>query len=191
MGKRLKIFVDMDNTVVSNKGIVECCREDNPSLNIPEYGTVPLTWNFENYNLPNDFGKYFADERSYKKEYIMDNCVEVMEYLSKDYDIFICTRCSYGLDMKLKFIKENFPMVKGTIIVASEHFEDKSNIGNEWGNYLIDDKTQSFKDSKRFNILFGQYDYNKDIQGYRINKRCMNWLEIKNIIDKRKFMLED
>ena len=35
--------------------VINCCREDNPDREIPDYGTKEVTWNFENYNLPNGF----------------------------------------------------------------------------------------------------------------------------------------
>ena len=35
--KSKKIFVDRDNTVIdTSRGIVTCCRKENPKMNIPE-----------------------------------------------------------------------------------------------------------------------------------------------------------
>ena len=189
---RRRIIIDFDNTLINTaKGVINCCREDNPDREIPEYGAKEVTWNFENYNLPNDFGKYFQDKRTYKKEYIMDNCLEVLEELSKDYDLHVCTRCSYGMDMKKEFIEENFPMIKSVIFICSDDFREKVMISNNWGDYMIDDKPECFHGSNRFNILFGDYEWNKDKNGSRINVTCTDWLKVKEVIDKRKFMLEE
>ena len=63
------IFCDLDNTIFNtSKAIVECCRKENPKMNIPEYGTVELDWKFTNYNLPKDYWKHFANAKAYKKE---------------------------------------------------------------------------------------------------------------------------
>ena len=62
------IFIDLDNTLIdTSRGIVTCCRKENPKMNIPEYGTVELDWKFSNYNLPKDYWKHFANAKAYKK----------------------------------------------------------------------------------------------------------------------------
>ena len=111
------IFVDLDNTLIdTSRGIVECCRKENPKMNIPEYGTVELDWKFSNYNLPKDYWKHFANAKAYKKEYTIEDAITTLKILKdRGYRLFVLTRSNMGLDMKMSKLWEYFPFMDGAI----------------------------------------------------------------------------
>ena len=140
------IFVDLDNTLIdTSRGIVTCCRKENPKMNIPEYGTVELDWKFSNYNLPKDYWKHFANAKAYKKEYIIEDAITTLKILKdRGYRLFVLTRSNMGLDMKMSKLWEYFPFMDGVIFLASYNFEDKTLVANDDESILIDDSQKQW-----------------------------------------------
>ena len=179
------IFCDLDNTLIdTSRGIVECCRKENPKMDIPEYGTVELDWKFTNYNLPKDYWKYFANAKAYKKEYIIEDAITTLKILKdRGYRLFVLTRSNMGLDMKMSKLWEYFPFMDGAIFLASYNFEDKTLVANDDESILIDDKPETMV-GRKHGILFGEYQWNKEARESGEYICAKNWKEVLAQIEK-------
>ena len=189
-----RILVDFDMTIVnSTSRLIELYQEDTGDYSKPYEGNEDkLTWDF-GYFIPKDYNalKYFADPRLMENVKFIDGAKETLEALSFYYDVYIMTRSSCNLDNKIKFIKEELPFVKGTIFVSSSDFTDKALFSNDFDTVLIDDRVDCFYKSNRLNLLFGEYDWNKQEELDKFRKdndiftplyRAKTWSDILHLL---------
>ena len=193
MGKK-RILVDFDMTIVnSGKRIIELYQEDTGDCVMPYEGNEDkLTWGFDNF-IPKEYNalKYFSDPRLMDNLEFIEGAKETLEALSCYYDVYIITRSSCNLDNKIEFIKKELPFIKGTIFVSSSDFTDKALFSNDFDTVLIDDRVDCFYKSNRLNLLFGEYDWNKqeEIDKYRKENdiytplyRAKSWSNILHLL---------
>lgn len=128
----------------------------------------------ENYHRPG----FFRDLP------IMENAVEVIEALHKEYELFIVTAAMgfpHSFVDKYNWLKEHFPFIDHKHYVFCGH---KYMIQ---ADYLIDDNSYNFKGFAGQGLLFSAPHNSKETEGDF--KRVDNWLEIKELLLSKKNLL--
>lgn len=133
------------------------------------------------------FFDYFKTVDMYENAPLLDNCYEVLEELSKNYEIYICTDyiwkdivpdCGHVLNIKYKYLYKTLSFIKpGNYI-----FTSSKNIVN--CDIKIDDKLSNLSGAST-KLLFTAY-HNRSITDEELKEqnviRVNNWLEIKDIL---------
>ena len=135
------------------------------------------------------FFKWFRNYNMYDYCTLLPNVKEVLEALSKEYEIFIGTSyiirdiikdTGFLLEQKYNFLVENFPFINPYNIV----FLGNKSVLN--CDIKIDDRIDNLKGAKT-KLLFTAF-HNKDIPKELLDKeginRVNNWKEIENILLK-------
>ena len=141
-----------------------------------------------------EFKKIYAFKNLYRKEddsFIepLSNCVEVIERLNQNYDIYIVTSyvwkenvidASHNLKYKYEYLRHFFPFLDCNNLIF---ISDKSKINFDIG---IDDRPKNLISCEK-KILFTEFR-NKKISKEDLEKdniiRVNNWLEIQEILIK-------
>lgn len=181
-----RIMVDMDD-VITTGGFLHL---------INEYLKTNYTENdFESFYMqdivPNKdkFFKWFKTNNMYDYCSLTPNVYEVLEKLSKNYEIFIGTSyiirdiikdTAFLLPQKYEFLINNFPFINPNNII----FLGNKSVLN--CDIKIDDRIDNL-DGAKTKILFTAW-HNKNISKDELNnkgiKRANNWKEIENIFLK-------
>ncbi len=133
------------------------------------------------------FFEYFKTVDMYENAPLLDNCYEVLEALSKYYEIYICTDyiwrdivpdCGHILDTKYKYLYKMLPFIKPSNYV----FTSSKNIID--CDIKIDDKITNLSGAE-MKLLFTAY-HNRNIGNKELEEqnviRADNWLAIKDIL---------
>ena len=178
-----KLYVDYDGTIVNTiKTIVSLYNEDFKYYKDYEYihWEDINTWNFLECNCASSeyINTYFNQQRFYDNLEYMDNAKEVLDRLSKEYEIIIVSMgYSPNLYGKKIWILENIPYAK-FIGVNFKEYPDKSHIDMSDDIY-IDDNEKNLNTNAKENICFGKiYEWNKNWNG----KRIYDWIELENYL---------
>lgn len=181
-----RIMVDMDD-VITTGGFLHL---------INEYLKTNYTENdFESFYMqdivPNkdEFFKWFKTNNMYDYCSLTPNVYEVLEKLSKNYEIFIGTSyiirdiikdTAFLLPQKYEFLINTFPFINPNNII----FLGNKSVLN--CDIKIDDRIDNL-DGAKTKILFTAW-HNKNISKDELNnkgiKRANNWKEIENIFLK-------
>ena len=181
-----RIMVDMDD-VITTGGFLHL---------INEYLKTNYTEDdFESFYMqdivPNkdEFFKWFKTHNMYDYCSLTPNAYEVLEKLSKNYEIFIGTSyiirdiikdTAFLLPQKYEFLINTFPFINPNNII----FLGNKSVLN--CDIKIDDRIDNL-DGAKIKILFTAW-HNKNISKDELNnksiKRANNWKEIENILLK-------
>lgn len=119
--------------------------------------------------------KYLHTEGFFKDMAVIEDSQEVIEKLSKKYEIFIATAAMEfptSFVHKYEWVKQHFPFIPWTHIVFCG---DKSIIH---ADYLIDDHTRNFKRFSGQGILFTSPHNVNESWSPRVN----NWQEVAKLL---------
>ncbi len=180
----MTLMIDMDDVMVQG-GFIALLNE--------YMGTNYVESDFKNFYmqdiLPDKeaFFKWFKDKNIYEYCHIAPNAKEVIEELSKKYDLYIGTsyiyreipeECGYILKQKHEFLVKEFPFIKPSQYIFL------SNKALLQTDIKIDDRTDNLKNAKR-KILFTAY-HNEAISDEELEKmgieRAKDWLAIKEML---------
>jgi 5'(3')-deoxyribonucleotidase len=179
MKKRLFIGLDLDNTILDTPKILWKLYNLRYKTNIPYI--EDCGWDFKGLfkqeDLPKVF-KLFDDEEFYNYVETFDNAIEVIKELAKDHKIIIASKHKLSRrPITRKWVKETF-----NDKVELMYFDDfnKSALGKV--DVFMDDRLdalENMKDYARFNLCYGNYKWNKEWEGIRIE----DWSAFRRFID--------
>lgn len=173
-----KIVIDLDSTIIDTcKSIINLHNKLNDKKIIyQDY----YTWNFypmiKTEEELSELFKLFDHEEFYSNEtlVVFDKAIQIINELSMQNDIVICSKHdSIRRNITSKWIYETFPTVD---ILFTDTF-DKGIVGHV--DIAIDDKPEALSSiNADYKILFGTYDWNKDIN----TSRASDWSELYKMI---------
>ena len=174
------IVIDLDDTIINTgETVINLYNKKYPKEKLiyienHKWGFAPIIKTEEQFNK---IMNLFEEEDFYENIIIRDNSVQIINKLSKIFNIIICSKHSEKRrGITLKWIRQVMPKVKVSFV---DEFEEKYKIANK-ADIIIDDKPESFfKLSKKvIPILFGNYEWNKGNDYLRAN----NWNELEFLI---------
>lgn len=131
---------------------------------------------------------YFENKNVYDYTYILPNAYDVMEKLSKKYELYIVTayifkddewKSAEHLKNKFNYLMKTFPFIKPEQYI----FTSSKEIIN--CDVRIDDKMSNLEGNAETKLLFSAY-HNKDISNKELEKeniiRVNDWKEIEKIL---------
>lgn len=172
MSKR-KLGVDLDSTLnnLAEVWLERYNKDYNDNL------TQWDCWNVVECVKP-ECGKKILDYLHEKDFFlnlgVRDNAIDVLDYLSKYFEIYIVT--AYSPDVcsdKAMWLKKHFPFIKQENIIF---INDKSLLHLD---FLIDDGPHNIEDFKYGLPIVYDMSYNEYLEDYNVFPRVKNWLEIK------------
>ena len=173
----MKIGIDMDDTICSTKESI--IKYQNIFIKDKNISLEEL-WNNNTYK--DEFlNKYLSD--IYNNALIKENCVYVLNKLSKDNELYIITaRTTNYIDDIIKLTKDyltnNNIKVKDIFINSKDKVDTciKNNI-----DLMIDDSYYNYQSLTNNNINTILFD---ELDSYKyINNRINNWNELINILN--------
>lgn len=181
------LIVDFDNTLVnSSETILRMLYWKNRHKTNNTFGYNPniLKWDFTPYAKTEEDTNFckaqFNNQRFYDELEPMKGALEVLRELHKNYRIVICSnRNVENIEMFVTTVRNLFGDVVDDIIPIIDSF-DKSIIK---ADIRIDDKIECMmNDYSSFNILFGDYGYNKNCDEDDFDCRVFSWNEVLNAV---------
>jgi len=184
MSKR-KFFVDFDGTICnSTKSFANTYNilyQNHPEFKLADY-TKLQQYNFRDIcPLVNNPLDIFDHDLFFQYlEFINNNTYEVLEKLSKKYQLIVVTiGTPLNLSKKSIWLSEKLPFIKDYVLLFNDGCKmNKSIISMEGkGNIFVDDVSSNlFSSNCERKILFGKrFIWNEDWQG----ETCDNWSEIE------------
>jgi len=182
---KVKFFIDMDSTITNS--VKSFCTTYNKIYQYyPEFKPADHT-KLKQYNFkcicPLVYNplEIFNHDLFFKNlEFINDNTYEVLEKLSRKYQLIIVTiGKSYNLSKKSIWLNEKLPFIKDYILLRNDGcVMDKSIVemsGN--GNIFMDDVESNLRSSNCDNkVLFGKrFEWNKKWDG----DWCLDWSDVE------------
>ncbi|MBW7893085.1 MAG: 5'(3')-deoxyribonucleotidase, partial [Chitinophagaceae bacterium] len=166
-----RIIIDMDEVMADTMGGMFTWYKERFILPL-DYEKMKGSWML---GIP-EAHKTMVREQLYSVGFfrhlpVMKDCVEVMEELNKQYEVFIvsaATEFPNSLKDKLEWLEEHFPFLTWRQLVLCG---DKRMIA---GDYMIDDHVRNLVHFKGKPYLYSTI-LNKDETGY---ERLNNWREI-------------
>lgn len=182
------IMVDMDEVLCIGGHLAVVNKFLNANYKIedlPGYFTEDLI----PHEKLKEYYQFFVTQNVYDYAELIPNAVEVLEKLSKRYEIFICT--AYGNDSyddmeqsqilvhKYKWLQKNFPFISSSHYI----FINQKNLLN--CDIKIDDRLLNLTGYGKQKFLFASY-HNKDITEEELKEvgaiRVSGWKEIERIL---------
>jgi len=167
-----RIAIDMDEVMADfmEKHLLHFNREFNDTVTIEQLAGTHLRE--LRPHLAKEARSFLEDPLYFRDLPVMPNSQEVIEELSKKYEIFITTAAMEvpaSFTAKYEWLKEHFPFLDEMNYVFCG---DKSIVD---ADYLIDDNSKHFKRFKGQGILYTA-PHNAHVTGFvRVN----NWLEVR------------
>ena len=182
-----KIMIDMDD-VICGGGFLALVNEF--------LGTAYREEDIKTYYLQdiipeekkNEWKEFFGSKNLYDYTYILPDAYEVMEKLSKKYELYIVTayifkddenKSAEHLKNKFNYLIKTFPFIKPQQYV----FTTNKEIIN--CDIKIDDRAANLKGKAEKELLFSAY-HNKNIPDEELKKdgliRVNNWKEVEKIL---------
>lgn len=182
------IMIDLDDTIVTGGylDIINKYLNENHTLEeLKSYRAEELLTD----GVTEDYVNYYYDHDVYQYTKILENAKEVLEKLSKKYDICICSSYIFPegveksylhMSNKYKYLIKEFPFLK------PENFIFTSRKDLVSCDIKIDDSLNNLKGSGE-KLLYTAY-HNKNISEDELEKlgikRVNNWLEIEKYLLK-------
>lgn len=188
MLRRKTLSFDFDNTLVNTaKCAIDLANKlYGFNVDVNSIDDKDIDWNLTNI-LPisnEQVGELFASKHLYDdaEKYIYKGWPEVLNQLSKDYDLEVVTLHSHGtIDIKYETVRRLFPQInKINIIPIYDELNvvfDKSCVTSE---ILLDDRADALKScNAKYKIIYGNFQWNKDCVDYQ---RILSPNEFLNIV---------
>jgi len=185
-----KLFVDMDSTITDS--IKSYCTVYNSIYNYKEGFKNAVAERVNQWDLKDECPlvenpeHIFSSRLFFTELEFMPNAYEVLERLSTQYELIICSIGTYdNISLKSIWIQRNLPFIKNSILIVNDGCKmDKSVIRMSDSIFLDDHANNLFTSNAEFKILFGkEYPWNTEWlkQGGR---RIKTWLELEPLLLK-------
>jgi len=185
-----KLFLDFDSTIVDS--IKSYCNYYNKVYQFDQGFKIAIAENVNQWDLRDECPLVDNPEFIFSNGYFfenlefMPNAYEVLERLSLQYELIICSIGTYdNISLKSLWIQRNLPFIKNSILIVNDGCKmDKSVINMSDSIFLDDHANNLFTSNAEFKILFGkEYPWNTKWlkQGGR---RIKSWLEIEPLLLK-------
>jgi 5'(3')-deoxyribonucleotidase len=180
--------MDLDSTIIDTcKSIINLHNKLNDKKIVYQ---EDYSWNFypmvKTKEELSELFKLFDHKDFYGDTLVIfEDAIEVINELSKNNIVKIATKHDMlRRPITQKWVEKTFPNVE---LIFFDSF-DKSSIGK--CDIFIDDKLEAIESMESladYRILFGQYDWNKDVNMIR----ATNWKELYKMIDNIKNIIEN
>ena len=185
-----KFFIDFDSTIVDS--ISAYCKVYNRTHHYVEGFKIAIADNVNQWDLKDECPlvknplDIFSNRDFFDELKCMPNVHEVLERLSEQYELIICSIGTYeNISLKSLWISKNLPFITNSILLINEGCKmDKSVVNMSDSIFMDDHASNLFTSNAEFNILFGkEYPWNSEWlkQGGR---RIKTWLEIEELLLK-------
>jgi len=181
-----KFFADFDNTIVNSTK--QYCKVYNTIYKYyPSFVKADYT-KIQQYNMKDqcplvyDLLEIFQHELFFRDlEFINDNTYEVLEKLSKKYQLIVASiGTPINIARKALFLGEKLSFIKDYVLICNDGCKMQKDIVNMSGegNIFLDDVSSNLYSSNAENkVLFGKrYEWNMDWD----KDWVLNWSVIKN-----------
>ncbi|NFF75958.1 hypothetical protein FCV38_02895 [Clostridium sporogenes] len=180
-----KLILDFDGVIVNS--IKSYCKTyNNKYKNHPKFKQADYTklqrWDCQDEcPLEKQAEVIFSSKDFFNNLEFMPNAKEIIEKLSKEYDIIICSiGTPENISHKALWIKENLPCIKDTILISNQGcFMDKSMVNMKQCIFIDDNANNLNSSNADIKICFGkEYPYNKNWNGLKVQ----DWGELYKLI---------
>lgn len=182
-----KLIIDMDD-VLCGKGFLRIVNEFLGT----EYEEKDANSYYINDLIPKekflDWVQFFEEKNLYEYVDLKDNVQEVLEKLSKKYDIYIATSYVFRDDKKIsgKVLKDKFDyLYKNFPFINPEKYIFITNKEIINADIRIDDNIEKLKGNAKIKLLFTAY-HNENITKEELEEkgliRVNNWKEVEKIL---------
>ncbi|QGU94328.1 HAD hydrolase-like protein [Clostridium bovifaecis] len=127
----------------------------------------------------------FSSKEFFKHLEFMPDAKEVIERLSKEYELIICSIGTLdNISYKAKWIKNNLEFIKNVVLISNNVEKggiktDKSVINMKNAIFIDDHGDNLASSNAELKICFGkEYEWNKNWEG----QRCFSWKEVEDIL---------
>jgi 5'(3')-deoxyribonucleotidase len=178
MIKDKQIVLDLDNTIINTpKTIINLHNKLNPNKQYNYTNDIQIDWKFrpviKSDEELSDLFKLFDHEDFYKDVVVFPNAIEVINRLSENNEVVICSK---HMDSRKPLTKAwiNKVMPKASVVFV-DSFADKGSLFTNC-DVAIDDRIDclnSFNDNV-YKICFGKFKWNQEWNGIR----CNSWSDI-------------
>lgn len=180
MAKKLKICVDLDNTIIDTARILVNLHNELHPNNTYCY-TDDLEWDFYPIVKTKDeldqLCSLFAHKDFYTNVITYPSSIEVINnWCKQGHDVYIVSKHDEGrIPFTIKWASKVMPKVKLNFV---SEFCDK---GKFPCDVIIDDRLDSLDsfDGQTTKICFGNYSWNKDTK----HRRFTNWVDLHKFIE--------
>jgi hypothetical protein len=179
-----KLFLDYDMTIVNSiKPICEIYNQDFANYKDfkPAIWQEVSQWDFKDQcPLMDNCNRYFSDKRFFDKvEFLEGNTKEIIDHLTKQYHVIICTLGTpRNLAYKSMWLEDNLPKIHDYILLRNYGIKMDKSIVDMRGGIFVDDVYSNIESSNAdVKILFGNdYEWNK-YEGVGC-QRIKNWSDL-------------
>jgi 5'(3')-deoxyribonucleotidase len=184
-----KLFLDFDCTIVDSVktycNIYNKIYEDKDGFKEADYNKVNRYDLKDQCPMAAHQEEIFSSEEFFKHVEFMADAKEVIERLSKEYEVIICSIGTLdNISYKSQWIKNNLGFIKNIILICNSVEKggirtDKSIVDMK-NAIFIDDHADNLESSNaELKICFGkEYEWNRNWQG----QRCFSWREVENLL---------
>ena len=179
-----KIALDLDNCILDSVStIINLHNKLNKDKQYNYNTNDKFGWKFEpliktDEELAELF-KLFDHNQFYNNPIVFDNAIEVINTLSMQNSVCIISKhMESRKPLTIKWITETFPTVD---IMFVDSFSDKGKLLKDF-DILLDDRLDAIESAQgivKYPIVYGDYLWNSEWTGFRVN----NWLEFKQFVD--------
>lgn len=184
-----KIFIDFDCTIADS--IKTYCNVYNLSYKEQEgfkeadHNKVDAYDLKDQCHLVDHQESIFSNEEFFKHLEFMTDATDVLEKLSTQYELIICSIGTLdNISYKAKWIKNNLSFIKSVILLtgtmgSSGLKMDKSTVDMKDSIFIDDHADNLLSTNAELKICFGkEYAWNKNWMG----QRCIGWKEIEKLL---------
>ena len=179
----MRIAIDIDNVILDTPATIINLHNKLNENKLDYKQGDSLGWKFEPL-IKTDEGlaelfKLFDHKDFYNDPIVFDNAIEIINQLSMQNEITIISKhMESRKPLTMEWIYRVFPTVE---LVFVDNFEDKGKILNGFDIILDDrlDALESCNSLVKYCIVYGDYHWNRQYEGLRVN----NWLEFKQFVD--------
>ena len=187
-----KIIIDFDEVICYNQFLQTYNEFFNTNKRLEDFDTFYIDSTIEDPEQKKAFGEYVVKRNFYKGATTKFGAVEIIDELSEEYEVYICTAyympyvrdlCGAVLQQKYEFIAKYMPNFNMARIIFTN---SKSTVV---GDIMIDDNLNNLLTNKAPQKILYTAQHNEkytdeELRAYNIT-RVNNWREIRKLLLNR------
>ena len=182
----IKLFLDIDGVIINS--IKAYCHAYNELYKNEKGFIEAIWWKTELWNIQDqctlidNTDVIFSNDKFFEyAEFMNDNTYQVIQLLSKKYDIILCSIGTYkNIHLKSLWIEQHLPFINKSVLLVNNKDKIGKSIINMQDSIFIDDVAFNLETcNAKYKIIFGdEYNWNKNYSG----ERCYNWTDVHNYL---------
>lgn len=180
---KLNIVLDFDNTIVdTNQAICDFYNnKTNSNIKVEDIKSYTLTETLTKWTKE-QIDNIFCEKEFFDMLKPIDGAIEsINKMLEARHTVKIATcHNPRGIGLKYDYTQRVFPMIDEIIFIVHKNGV-RMNKSSVYGDILIDDNIMCLESCQvKIPICFGDYSYNKDYKGLKVNcwEGVMDWIEV-------------